>query len=67
MAGDSPDGLAAAQAGLSGDGSQKQKRPRTSKPKVKTGCNNCKCVSPLFFMLVPSRGAYPLGARVLKY
>lgn len=25
-----------------GDASQKPKRARTSKPKVKTGCNNCK-------------------------
>ncbi|KAK3685010.1 hypothetical protein B0T22DRAFT_500043 [Podospora appendiculata] len=28
--------------GTSNDASQKQKRARTSKPKVKTGCNNCK-------------------------
>lgn len=26
----------------SGDADQKPKRARTSKPKVKTGCNNCK-------------------------
>lgn len=29
----------------SGDAAaQRQRRPRTSKPKVKTGCNNCKYV-----------------------
>jgi hypothetical protein len=26
----------------SGDAAQRPKRARTSKPKVKTGCNNCK-------------------------
>ncbi|KAB5575771.1 hypothetical protein GE09DRAFT_1093280 [Coniochaeta sp. 2T2.1] len=29
-------------AGTANDGDGKQKRARTSKPKVKTGCNNCK-------------------------
>ncbi|OIW29600.1 hypothetical protein CONLIGDRAFT_335006 [Coniochaeta ligniaria NRRL 30616] len=33
---------AASTAGAANDGEAKQKRARTSKPKVKTGCNNCK-------------------------
>ncbi|KAK9777886.1 hypothetical protein SCAR479_05569 [Seiridium cardinale] len=46
---------ASAQLVDAGDGSQRPRRARTSKPKVKTGCNNCKYDSPTHKMLRPQR------------
>ncbi|CAJ2508183.1 Uu.00g093690.m01.CDS01 [Anthostomella pinea] len=42
MVGESSIALAPATVVSSGDGTQRPRRVRTSKPKVKTGCNNCK-------------------------
>jgi len=63
----SPPTPASTNGSNSGDAAQKPRRARTSKPKVKTGCNNCKYVTTVFILspFILRRDAVREGSSVL--